>query len=64
MYQIMTQSTLNLYNVKYQLDLQKVGGKKRDEEIKEQHGFLAPDNHLQLIVDQNILKGKKYYVFQ
>ena len=35
-----------------------------DEEIKEQHGLLAPDNHLQLIVDQNILKGMKYYVFQ
>ena len=64
MYQIMTQSTLNLYNVKYQLYLQKVGGGGIDEEIKEQHGLLAPDNHLQLIVDQNILKGMKYYVFQ
>ena len=42
----------------------KLGGGGRDEEIKEQHGLLAPDNHLQLIVDQNILKGMKYYVFQ
>lgn len=38
----------------------KLGGKKRDEEIKEQHVLLAPENHLQLSVDQNILKGKKY----
>lgn len=64
MYQIITQSTLNLYNVKYWLYLKKVGGKKRDDEIKEQYVLLAPDNHLQLSTDQNILKGKKYYVFQ
>lgn len=41
----------------------KLGGKKRDDEIKE-HVLLAPDNHLQLSTDQNILKGKKYYIFQ
>ena len=64
MYQIITQSTLNLYNVKYQLYLKKVGGIKEMTRSKNKMYCWPLITTFNFSTDQNILKGKKYYIFQ